>query len=135
MWHRDVPDTWFYVVARGGVWTHEFKGVEADCISVFARPAAKDWCDIYAMPKSKSFAFTRYDEAPAIMLVHEWHRLLHHFFGIWHDEGQDYRFRYSPALLDSFVVSDEFAHWAADLPVESFAFRAVHECMMARPRG
>ena len=38
-------------------------------------------------------------------------------------------------MLCSFVVSDEFAHWAADFPVESFAFRAVHECMMARPRG
>ena len=79
LWARDVPDVFFYIAIRGGVWTQEFKGVEADCASVFARAPARPWCERYGMPKSKSFAFTRFTEEGAMMLCHEWHRKLHFF--------------------------------------------------------
>ena len=135
LWKRDVPDTYFYVTVRGGVWTAEFKGTEADCISVYARACARDWCDRRGLPKSKSFAFTRFTEHGASMLCHEWHRFLHFFFAIWVDHACEIGYQYTREELDAYVCDVEFVDWAETLDADSHCFRGVHELLTTRPRN
>ena len=135
VWAEECSDIWFYVTVRGGGWTYQFKGVVADVVSMYARNCAKDWCDVYGLPKQKGFTIARYTEEGAHRLSWAWVRKLNFFFEMWQDNGSHPGYVYSAEQLEAYVADAAFLDWTDELDDGSYCYLAVAELINAVPRN
>ena len=107
----DLDSEHFPIALRGGVWTQQHRGTEADCVSVSARRGvAWSWCERYSLPKMARFTL-QYTTPIANALASEWAKRMQHFFNI-HLTANDHDFVYSETDLTSYAPS---AEWQAML--------------------
>jgi hypothetical protein len=113
---------YFHVHFRGGKWTKAVKDVATDCVAGYARAGiARDWCDGFAFPKSKSFSYKKYGRAEAITLAFEFCRRGSFFINQWVDAGGE-GFGYSRAHIDLYVESEAWIAFMFSLADGHLAF-------------
>jgi hypothetical protein len=125
----------FYFKILGGKWTMAHKGVAADSAGAFARAHVRFWCDLYMLPKSKSYAFKKYGEPECVILAKEFVRRCTFFFMIYLDaDDDDVRFQYSDSDKVSYVESIEFTKWSLTLPAFSEVLNRAEELRLMFPK-
>ena len=133
-WFEDWAGKWFYTRHLGGPWTEEHIGRESDICSMFAREKVKGWCKAYKWPAQKGFAYKAYNGVePCTMLAREWALRGHFFYDMWKRAGESMAFSYTQAQLDSYVATDEWIYWQADVPIDDKAFDKVLQVNSAVP--
>ena len=97
----------FVLSLRGGVWTQQHRGTEADCVSVSARRGVVwSWCERYNLPKMARFTL-QYSTPIANALASEWSKRMQHFFDIYL-RANDADFMYSEEDLQSYILTAEW---------------------------
>ena len=103
----DVHGPDFYIELRGGRWTDAHRGVAYDCVRAKAATATvEDWCRLFSLPVSGSFAIGRYGRCHASRLAACWKHRMQFFYDMWRECGED-NFCFTPANLALYVEPPE----------------------------
>ena len=83
----------FTTQIRGGRWTKLNLGTEADCVAASAsKGEATRFCLTYSLPRMSSYSFAKYGEPQAMLMAQEWCRRMEHFFGVYLEGGENFKF-------------------------------------------
>jgi hypothetical protein len=132
-WHfdEDIED-YFYLFVAGGIWTKKHKGSVTDSVQFKSRNIAKDFCEFFAWPRSKTFAFNLYGEVASNQLAREWVRKSNHYMQAWLDKGGKEWFRTPESL--SHESSVDFLDWACSIEdLEGPTWARIQEVLNQTP--
>ena len=129
----DHTDAYFRVTVEATV-TRDHTGQVTDCARGQATNGnVKRWCDDYAFPKGKSFAFNLYEREGAMKLAREFCRRGNYFAAL-HAESMGDHFELSDHDVAACGDGGEFVAWFVSLDHEDPGYRKGLEVKEIAPR-
>ena len=113
---QHTPTNWAYrkathfrVLVRGGKFTKLAHGVAFDSFRSEAMPGpASEFCVLYKLTKSATFALNLYGEDTCICLANGWSSRLQQLFDVWNANERNHVFVFEGVHLASIVEAPEF---------------------------
>lgn len=121
-----IHATDFYTHILGGEWTATFKRKAYDGMAAMARGGAPTrWARKYGMHIMATFAYSKYGDPGANLLVVEWTTRMQHFYDLYvQADAED--FEYTEALIGSYEESQAWKDFVIEVGAGSHIWERAH---------